>query len=241
MSNHLPPGAIPKLFRQRNKDGKEVGSWYINIQKKPINLRTQDYMKARERAKAAFHEGKRDFSDDRYEVQALLPPIPEPARPILPQNSSNDWIGDVVNAAGNGLKPEVFPPDNPPPIETKATDSNAEYGTPKPEPPPSDGKTRISPEMIDGIIKQAAAVVTELQIVGQEWLLARWGKIQAGPVSPVHESRTITAGLWEQAIREWIPPELPIPPWLLAPLVCAALTIPVQLEGAKPIKKPDEQ
>lgn len=243
MSNPIPPGAIPKLFKLRNADGKEIGNWRINIKQKPVNLRTQDYMLARERARQAFYEGKRDFADERSIDVPLLTAIPEtfnraPIAPDAPK-VSGDWTSDVTAAAGAGLKPEVFPPE---PTGRPRDAGNPIFESPTPikESSPNGDKSKISPEMIEGIIKQAAQVLVEIQIQGQEYLWARWGKIQAGKVPENHDSRKIPLELWEQAIREWIPPELPIPPWLLAPIICAAMTVPVQIEGSTPLKKPTD-
>jgi hypothetical protein len=240
--NTIPPGAIPKLWRQRNNSGNEVGSWYITVKKKPVNLKTKDYMRARERAREAYYNDKRDFPDDRYSETLALPPM-ESERPQIAQpvsKPSGDWTSDVVDAAGAGLRPEVFPAGEPPPRVELPQNSPSSEEKKDDFKIGGDGKTRISPEMIAGIIKQMASVLVELQITMQDYLWAKWAKIEAGPVPPTHQSRAVSEELWQQAIREWIPPELPIPAWLLAPLICASLTIPVQLENAKPIKKPTE-
>ena len=241
MSNPLPQGAIPKLYRQRNAGGKEIGNWYVRVKTVPINLRTQEYMLARERAREAYYDGKRTFPDERNPPLLALPPIKEKTATVeLPQfvsppTPSTDWAADVSRAAGEGLKPEVFPPGISPPsatTETPKTESSGATGT--------NGQSKISPQMIEGIIKQAASVLVELQIVGQEFLWRRWGKIEPGTVPETHDARKLSTELWEQAIREWIPTDIDIPPWILAPIVCAALTVPVQIDGAKPLKKPEE-
>ena len=263
MANNLPPGAIPKLYRQRNKSGQEVGAWYIRVKGTPVNLRTQDYMKARERAVEAYQGGKREFSDDRYSEQS--PPLQleavkerlssghpvevqfrDPPKPTqLPQSSgSDDWTSDVSSAASNGIVPDaVIPPfkppadaPKPPPVvdatvvgeeQTKSSESEA----------PKDDYTKIDPKMLDSIVKQAAMMAVELQLLGQEWLAARALKIKMGPVPEGHNARVVPAQIWEQWLRTMVPTDLPIPPWLAAPLVLMAMSVPVQLEGATPIKK----
>lgn len=249
MSNVIPPGAIPKLWRQRNKDGKEVGSWYIHINKKPINLRSQDYMKARERAREAFYNGKRDFSDDRYVELPALPPM-ETAQPKIetPRAATGDWTADVVSAAGAGIRPDdVFTPGGAPEAERPKAEpilpqnpfAPSNDNTSK-ETPKVDGTTFLSPEMIEGFINQAAATMVELQLALQDWVAARWLKIEMGPVPLSHGSRKISEQIWHQAIREMVPENIPLPAWLVAPIATIMLTMPVQLEGAKPLKAPTE-
>jgi hypothetical protein len=229
---------IPKITRLKDAQGKEVGSYRTTVNGKSVNLKTKDYMEARERAKAA-HAGKTEFEKQR--VLPQLGPMPTNGTTNGAPKSSDDWTVDLSNAAADGLKPDdVIPPeewkprpDVPPVSEDKS----------KPEEPKqaSTSASTIGPDMLRGLIKQGAQVLVELQITGQEWMWRRWAKAEVAPIPPDHESRQAATQLWEQAIAEWIPPELPIPPWLLAPLVCAALTVPVQMQSAQPIQNPPKK
>jgi hypothetical protein len=247
--NTLPPGAIPKLYRMK-RDGKEFGAFYVNIKKKPVNLRTQNYFKARERALQAVEGGRRDFPDDRYfedntpiiptEVPAANNPTPSAATPIV----AGDWTADATRAAAAGVEADQYFPPALPPMPQPAS-SGWEDAAPKAAPMPAakpagaEGSTSLPPEMLDGLIKQIAVTIVELQIQGQEYLWLRFGKLQPGVVPLDSKARELPVAIWESQVRKWIPTDVPLPEWLVAPILCAALTIPVQLEGATPIKKPD--
>ena len=87
-------------------------------------------------------------------------------------------------------------------------------------------------------------MLTELQIAGQDWLIARYAKVQAGEVpyvGPKAIGREAGKEIWTQAINEMFPSEIPLPPWLVAPIAIAALTVPVQLADAQPLKKKEEK
>jgi len=238
VSNPLPPGAIPKLYRQRNKDGNEVGAWYCKIAKKPINLRTQDYMKARKRALQAL-EGQRDFPDDRYFDD---PPAPGAApTPKLDPGAANDWTSDATRAAAQVAEPDAyFPPGQAPPPQPEiplpdaAPPVNAE--TPKSSP---DGTTEIPPEMMEGMIKQIAAVTVELQLHAQEYLWIRGVKVNPAAVPAESDARKIPQELWERQFKKWMPTNVPIPEWAAAIALTAFMGGMVQFQGATPLR-PDQ-
>jgi hypothetical protein len=235
MANNLPPGAIPKLFRQRNKTGQEVGAWYCKINKKPVNLRTQDYMKARERAKDAVN-GRRDFPDDRYFDDPATPnaaPIPK-----VDENAANDWTTDATRAAAQVVEPDAyFPPGKapepevPPPTDAPKVDAE----TPKSN---EDGNTEIPPEMLDGIIKQIAAVTVELQLHAQEYMWIRGVKINPGAVPADSDARKVPQELWERQWKKWMPTNVPIPEWAAAIALTAFMGGMVQFQGATPLPTP---
>jgi hypothetical protein len=255
MANPLPPGAIPKLYRLRNKDGKEIGAWYVKIKKAPVNLKTQDYMKARERAKDAVN-GVRSFVDDRYFDEAQKTDDNQPANPHSPQTphvepiqstAQGDWTSDAVRAATateTPAEPETvkadkyYPPGLPPMSEVPPTDAPKEPGSEKAG--IGDETTTLPPEMMNGLVTQIAQTLVELQIQGQEYLAIRWGKFQPGAVSPDSKARELPQKIWEEQIRKWIPTDVPLPAWVVAPVLCAMLTVPIQLEGATPIPKKEK-
>jgi hypothetical protein len=233
MANPLPEGAIPKLWRNRNKDGKEIGAWYVTLKKKPVNLRTQDYFKARERAREAMG-GRRDFTDDRYFDDAGA------AAPPPPSVSSDDWTSDAHKAATETVNPDAyFPPGGAPePSPPPPTDApKVETEVPKSD---ANGNTQIPPEMMEGLLKQTANILVELQLHGQEYLWVRWGKMNPGFVPAEHDGRRIPAALWEAQLRKWIPTDVPIPEWAAAMILTAALGGLVQFQGAVPLPKKDE-
>lgn len=249
MSNPLPEGAIPKLYRQRNKSGQEVGAWYCPKVKgklaKAVNLRTQDYMKARERAREALN-GRKDFPDDRYFDEGGTPAIPPEQK-----KASDDWTTDAHQAARQSVTPDAyFSPGQPklgavPPQETP---DNPEDSPPPPtdapkvsyEPPKSTGdSTQIPPEMMEGLVKQIANTIVELQLHGQEYLWIRWGKMQPGFVPIEHDARKIPVAIWESQLKKWMPTDVPIPEWAAAMILTAFMGGTVQFEGAKPIPRQD--
>jgi hypothetical protein len=223
---------LPKLYRMRDKSRKEYGPYYCTIEKKPVNLKTQDYFKARERAREAV-TGRKEFADDRFfdEANNLKKPAETVATPQTAQ--SDDWTADAMRAAASGDVPyEYIPPaQSTPNPETSATPE-----TPK----PTDGNTNLPPELMEGLVKQIASTLVELQIHGQEYLWIRWGKMQPGEVHPDSDARKIPAAIWESAVRKWIPNDVPLPEWIVAPVLVAMMAGTIQLEGARPIPKAPE-
>jgi len=92
---------------------------------------------------------------------------------------------------------------------------------------------------MEGLVKQIASTIVELQIHGQEYLFIRWGKLQPGEVPIDSEARKIPAAIWESQVRKWIPLDVPLPEWVVAPILVAMMAGTIQLEGAKPIRKPE--
>ncbi len=246
MANNLPPGVIPKLFRQRNKDGKEIGNWYIKIKKKAINLRSQSYSKARERAKDAWEMGVREFQDDRFfETPAPVSPIRSPD--INAPVPGNEWAADVAAAAASGLQPDAYfdSAGKQTPLLTAVPGIDAP-GDGKPptakvedEKKSSDESTAIPPEMFDGMINNLATVLVEAQLQGQEWLIARAAKVKAGPVPMNNVGRAAGTKFWDQQLRKWLPSDVPLPEWAAAMCAVAMFSIPVQLQNTTPIVKED--
>lgn len=255
MSNHLPPGAIPKLRRVKI-NGQEIGNYQCTVKGERVNLRTKDYFKARERAKLAVESGVKDFPDDRYDpTLATAPVVTTPSD--APPATGGSWVDDVAASAGAGLKADqlvvqekVYRPSND--GTSSWTQDTGDGATPpnypnsdRPSPPTeekkavpeTEGQTFIPPELLEGLVKQAAYMCVELQITAQEWMALRWGKFEAGQVPPDSKARTLPLAIWEAQWKKWIPTDVPLPEWLVAPILLGALTIPVQLAGAKPIKK----
>lgn len=249
MANNLPPGVLPKLYRQRNAEGKEVGAWYIKVKKKPVNLRTQIYSKARDRARDAFFNQVREFVDDRfYETPAPESPITSPD--VEGQGSSgplSDLAADVASAASSGLKPDAYfdatgketplPSAVPEGSERPPTDApKVEPESPKPNAPDGD-TTHIPPEMFAGMMSTCANLLVEGQLRGQEWMLARGLKMKAATVGPDDMARMIAVKFWQQQLAEWVPQDIPLPKWASAMIAVSTLGLMAQLNGATPIVK----
>jgi hypothetical protein len=220
---------LPKLYRMRSKDRKEFGPYYCNLDKKPVSLKTQDYFKARERAREA-QGGKREFSDDRFfdennDIKAKSVETPNQGA------QSDDWTADAMHAAASGDVPYQYIPPPKPDEAAQSTVNAPKSDSSKPD------NTNLPPELMEGLVKQIAATLVELQIHGQEYLWLRIGKVQPGEVHPDSDARKIPAAIWESAVRKWIPNDVPLPEWLVAPILVAVMAGTIQLEGARPIPK----
>ncbi len=77
--------------------------------------------------------------------------------------------------------------------------------------------------------------------MGQEFLAKRFAKVELGKVPYEGDAsigRDAGAAVWKQALREIMPEDVPLPPYLLAPIVVAAMTLPVQMVGAQKVEDP---
>jgi hypothetical protein len=247
MANPLPPGAIPKLYRNRNRDGVEVGAWYCKLQKKAVNLRTQDYFKARQRALEAV-TGKRDFTDDRYFGDDGAPKMLEAVKST---GGVDDWTADAMRAAGaaSAAQPDAYfaPGEKPPEEDSPAPPQDAPKVEPESPKVTQDGdSTQIPPEMMDGLIKQVANTLVELQLHGQEYLWIRMAKMNPGFVPPESDARRIPCAIWESQLKKWLPTDVPIPEWAAAIILTAFMGGTLQFQGAtvipqKPTAVPNAQ
>lgn len=241
MSNTLPEGAIPKLYRQRNKSGQEVGAWWCPKVKgkidKAVNLRTQDYFKARERAKEAL-AGKREFPDDRYFDDSGAPQIPVEQKVA----ASDDWTADATRAARASVEPDAyFSPGEGPTPQTEQAPAPESAPTVTPETPKvKDGEsTQIPPEMMSGLISQIANTLVELQLHGQEYLWLRAVKVNPGNVPLESDARKVPAAIWESQLKKWMPMDVPLPEWAVAIILTGVMGGTIQFQGASPLR-PDQ-
>ena len=226
--------AIPKIRRVKVK-GNEIGSYFVVIDGKKVILKTQDYFVARERAREAV-SGTREWIE---RTQLALPPI-TPTQSSAPSNTSTaNWTSDVADAAGAGFKPdEVIPPAP----EANYWSNNPEPAAPKPQAgsaPPANDSTPIPPELMDGLIKQIAMMLCQLQVSGQEWLILKMLKVDPGAIN-AEEVKALPIGIWESQVKKWIPTDVPLPEWAVAIVLTGLVTIPGQLTRAKPLKKEGE-
>lgn len=235
MSNNLPPGTIPKIRRIKIK-GKEIGSCFIVLRGEKIILKTTDYMTARDRAKEAVETGRRDWPDERK----ALPPAGE-----FRQETPSDWTADVAAAASGSSPPldDVAPePARPDAIFPPALPPIKDEGTNDKPPPASDGEsmpefTQIPPEFFAQVVEQAAEILVELQLSGQAFLIRKMAKREAGPIGPDHAARKGTVAIWKMWLSKSIDPKIPLPEYIVAPLMLLAFAGPEQLITSKPIPK----
>lgn len=223
---------VPKLKQRKD------GNWTCKVDKKPINLQTKTYSVARERALEATYEGKRDWSTERfYDTTAAPASAPAMGAP------ANDWQSDVADAVASGLKPDAY--FNPAGEGVRLLPAGESAVPPPKDAPPTadeppkvseDGTTQIPPEMFERMMGQLGEMIVEAQIKGQEWLIARALKANAGPVPLNNVGRVEAAKFWNQQLALWMPSNVPLPPWAVAMVTTAMFTIPVQLSGATPIK-----
>lgn len=229
----MSDGRIVPRLKQR-KDG----NWTCKVDKQTINLKTKTYSIARERAKEAVYEGKRDFGNEQfYDTSA-----PASAPSAVP---SGDWQSDLSAAASSGIVPDQYMAPNgsavpllnpmesgdaPPASAPHTPDSGAKAEDPN--------STHIPPEMFAGMMGQLAHGLVEGQIRLQEWLLARGLKMKAGPVPMNDKGREIAVQFWSQQLAKWVPEDVPLPEWASAMVACGMFCTMTQLQGATPIEKP---
>ncbi len=197
------------------KQGKD-GNWRAKIGDKWVALKTPDYFVAREKA-------------ERLQSGDSSTPIADAAASFA--GGGDDWTADAVRAAAQSASgsAEYFPPGQAPPVNDKPTDETEDK-------PSVDGTTVIPPQLMEGLIKQVAATLVELQIHGQEYLWLRFAKLNPGQVAPESDARKVPAAIWESQVRKWIPTDMPLPEWVVAPLLVAFMAGTVQLEGARPVE-----
>lgn len=233
MTDETPARPVPKIQRRKNKFGQEIGNFYVKVGKKKVDLGSENYIVARERSREAFYDGKTTFAE-RFMDSSQPEPPPKPTA---------DWAADLDGAAGAGLNPDNYttPSGRDIPLLPAAPDTKpaGDESPPKTDiPKDADSEsTQIPPEMFEGMLRQLADIAVELQIKGQEWLFARYGKVQAGPVPLSSFARTAPAKMWETQFRKWLPQDVPLPEYIVAPLLCLMLTVPVQMQGAQPLAK----
>jgi hypothetical protein len=244
MANPLPRGTIPKLFRIK-RGGKEVGSWNVTLKGKRINLRTQDYLLARERASQAVLSGVTDFQDDTREplegggYSVGLPPVSRDSFGAIP-SGSDDWATALNDAADSVAQsgPALLPDTRPEIPSTAAIPDGYEPPPPEtPEEKPSEsGSTAIPPELFDNVLGQVAMGLVQGQLMLHDWLAKRWAGVELGEVPFTGESaaaRKVGVAMWKEALKDLFPTDIPLPAYLAAPLMVFMMGMPVQIKGAK--------
>ena len=81
----------------------------------------------------------------------------------------------------------------------------------------------------------------ELQILAQGFVIKRGLKVKPGPVADSATGRATGTKLWTMALKAMLPTNIDAPPWLVAIIVTASVTVPVQLKGAEPLPKEEQK
>lgn len=142
------------------------------------------------------------------------PGAPQPIAPdgYAPPPASGDWTQDAARAAA-AARPALGPT-----IEPEA-----------------------DPLFLNDLLEDFASMAVELQIVGQEWAIARGVKLKAAVVPPDNRGRQKGKELWVKQFRLWMPTDIDLPGWIAAPLAVAAATVPIQLNGATPLPTAEQK
>jgi len=176
---------------------------------------------------------------------AALPPAGN-----MPDYAPNDTDPNRRSQTGSGPTPihpgRVYPPqDGWAGAVGAAAAAAAGDGEPETE-AEEQAEAFFDADLIKQIVDEAATYAVELQIMGQAWL-ARRGllvprvKVRVAPVDDSAKGRAIGKKLWTKVFANLMPTHLPIPDWLTAPLMVAALTIPVQLGPGASLVTPEEE
>jgi hypothetical protein len=257
---------LPGLKKEKNRQGKEIGSWCIEHKGKWINLKTKNVEKARARRLEALN-GKRDFkNDDTDDVAGIIAAVdgvgtaapPQaavvetaPAEPSAPpqaplQGAAGAVAAAVTEAVGGASSAPASSTPAPAPVGAagSATAGSladvvaAAVGAPADPNAPPPEMPDVPPELVEELLGGAADALVTLQLLLQAYGEKLALKVVASPVQ--HTNKALERGrkLHVMWMRALLPPDLlKIPPWLAAIAVVAAGTIPEQLKDAKPIEE----
>jgi hypothetical protein len=233
-----------ELWRVK-RAGKFIGSWHFTAPGGArINTHTLDASAALKfrREWLRSHPAK-SGSEGAAEVVAALAGDDGASR-VAPATAEAPPAADPPPAAPLPFSPPALPPISPDgyrPVDgdwtagVNAAAAGAAGEAPGEQAPPLD------PAFLEGIVVQAATLAIEAQIIAQEFVLRRWGKIKPGEVAPDSVAREPGRKLWEAQIRAWIPTDWDLPPWLMAIALTAMATVPVQIGGATPLPKTETE
>lgn len=260
---------VPTLWKVKQQ-GKEIGNYRTTIKGERINLGTKDPDEARRRRALAL-KGERSFSDDTGAVGAAsaivaaldgtgvakTAPVvepPRPAAPILPpapapapELPSAHTVAAALPASGlqrDPARPDGYiPPADGWAESVRGAAAEAEGAAASSQAAgEGDGEgERVDADMLREMIDFAAASAVELQIWLQSWAIKRGLKIKTAVVSDDAKGREVGKKLWSRCFQRLMPTDLPIPDYIAAPVLIAALTLPLQLgEGATVVKDEEE-
>ncbi len=214
-------------LRRNMKNGKPYGSFFIALgQGKRHMLHTKDRLEAEKK----FRDYKVTNGKPVDPLAAFDPPPPPPPLALLPPMSTPA----APPAAAASSSP---PPPPPPPAAAAADDWTADIGSSRASSTPPDDDDDLDPEAARELLETAGAVLVEAQLMAQAWLLRRYKGIEAAPVDPEHQLRTMGRKAWAKQFKLWWP-ELAIPPWAVA-LGATGMAVMIQVgEGATATEAP---
>lgn len=238
----LPP-PLPKFARARNKFGQEHGPYRVRVGKRLVNLKTESYIAARERAKEAFYDGKTSWDESRFYERPSSAPA-NGTSGAAPAKPAADWAADLAGAAA-AVKPDEYrrPNGTTYPLlgASRSNDSeSAPTDAPKDDAAPGtpgEESTKIPPEMFASMMETAAAIFVEAQFRGQEWLIERFAKRKAGKVPENDFSRVAATEFWKSQLAEWVPTDVPLPKWASAMILVGSFGAMTQLQNSSPLAK----
>jgi len=194
---------------------------------------------------------------------AKTPPVVEPPRPAAPSLPATPAPAPGIPSAhtaaaalppmpGPETPPSAAKPDGyiPPPgawaESVRGAAADAE-NAPGPDAEPDVEEPSFTPEDLDEMLDAAAEHVIAAQVWLQAWLASKgWiipgVKLKAAPVTEMNGAGHAKAKkIWKRCFKKlalkYMPDMGEIPEWISAPVLVAALTLPVQLgEGVEIIK-----
>ncbi len=240
---------LPKMWRKKNRAGKQVGNWLAKVAGDEVNLGTKDAELARTHLREAVEKGRREFFDEIDVAAAALgdtaatpaaaqsvqhpPAAAAPAAPAAPE---------VVAPAAPAALPPIPPPDPQEFADTAAAAGEAAEAASSAAPGgggPFPGGPDLPPDVLDGFLRNGAAVIVDMQLGLQAALIRRYSGRKAGPIPPDSAVRAMAAEAWVAQLKIWFPADTMLPPWAMA-IALPLMAIPVQVATSTEIP-PDER
>ena len=222
--------ATPRVYRKKKK-GKAYGTYWADLHvskgnRRSVNLHTQDPEIAKQKAREELARLK--LTTPEAAAAAIDPPPPPPAPPPSPPAAAT-------------------PPPPPPPqsasaagwaadVNTAATEAGGAASSEAPDDGAPTPDEYVDPAWVNEMIEQAGAIAVEVQIRLQEWAWKRYAKKDVSGAVPIDSpARAPGQKLFAAAIRRAMPTQIPIPDWVAGIIATAAVTIPMQAAGARPV------
>lgn len=235
------------IFRKK-RGGKFYGNWLVSVDGVDVNLGTKSATIA-EKLVPEAERGRRDFKSD---AQAAAEDLDQVA------GGEGAAGGTEARDSSAGQTPSLPPAPPPPPAaqggapaqgqeqsqtpqlpqetaeeaaraEAEATNAAAAATDPSSPTAANDNAVpNLPPEVLDGFLRQAGAVMVDAQLWLQAYGIKRATGRVAGEIPPTAQVRSIAAEAWVAQLKIWFPSDKMLPPWAMA-LVLTAMCAPVQL------------
>lgn len=234
---------MPKMWRKRNKAGRQVGNWLAKVAGDEVNLGTKDAELATRHLREALG-GRRDFHDEIDEAAAALPDTAPAAQSVqLPPPIAAPAAPAAAPPAAPAALPPIPPADPQDFADTGDAAGEAAGAGSAPASPPYPPDPGMSPDVLDVFVRNGAALIVDMQLGLQAAVVRRYTGRKAGPISPDSAARGAAADAWVTQLKIWFPADTMLPPWAIA-LAIPAMCIPVQVATSTDIpedeKTPDE-